>query len=282
MDECYVDSVYVGVDSVYVSTPIVSQGKDTGMSKKISIFITDMGIEIMLMKNNFLKCVLNLMLENTDEEIWKEIEGLEGEYAISNKGNVKNLKTGRIRADRYNRRNGYKQVHLKGKNYMVHRLVALAFIPNPNNLPQVNHIDEDKLNNDVKNLEWVSIEDNIRHSIHNQSCKVKQLDKDGNLIRVWDSIHQINRELGYARQAITRVCKGKQEYSYGFRWEYCDPKSQRIMNRPVVMYRGNDYIGTFASATKASEALGLRYRSVSDCLKGRLKSTHGYQFKYLD
>lgn len=215
------------------------------------------------------------------QEEWKDIDGFENQYAVSSKGRVKNLKTNRILGGRYDGA-GYKAVILNGKNYNVHRLVALAFLDNPNKLPQVNHIDEDKLNNDVKNLEWVSIEDNIRHSIHNQSCKVEQLTKDGNLIRVWDSIHQINRELGYARQAITKVCKGRQQYSYGYVWRYVNPDSQRIMNRPVAVYRGNDYIGTFDSATKVSEALGLRYRSVSDCLKGRHATLHGYRFEYAD
>ena len=214
-------------------------------------------------------------------EKWKEVDGFKGQYAVSTKGNLKNLKTNRVFAERYDGA-GYRSVKLKGKNYNIHRLMALAFLPNPHNLPHVHHRDENKKNNDISNLEWVSIEDNIRHSIHNQSCKVRQLDKDGNLIRVWDSIHQINRELGYHRQAITKVCKGRQQYSYGFRWEYVNPESQRIMNRPVAVYRGNDYIGTFASATKVSEALGLRYRSVSDCLKERHATLHGYRFKYAD
>ena len=220
------------------------------------------------------------MLEES-KEIWKEIDGFEGRYSVSTKGNIKNLKNGRILAERYDGA-GYKAVILNGKNYNVHRLVALAFLDNPHNLPQVNHIDEDKLNNDVSNLEWVSIEDNIRHSIHNQSCKVRQLDKDGNLIRVWDSIHQINRELGYARQPITKVCKGRQRDAYGYIWRYVNPESQRVMNRPVIVHKGDEYIGTFASATKASEALGLKYCSVNCVLQGRYATLHGFTFKYAE
>lgn len=240
-----------------------------------------MSIVIMLMKNNFLKCVINLMFKETDVEIWKDIEGFEGLYAVSTKGRVRNLKTNRIFAERYDGA-GYRAVTLKGKNYNVHRLMALAFLPNPDNLPQINHIDENKKNNDISNLAWVSIEDNIRHSIHNQSCKINQLTLDDELVNVWNSIRQIERELGYKRGGIIRACKGKQEYAYGYIWRYANPDSQRVMNRPVIVYKGSERIGEFASATKVSEALGLRYRSVSDCLKGRHATLHGYSFKYAE
>lgn len=214
-----------------------------------------------------------------DKEIWKEISGFEGEYAISSKGRVKNLKTGRILVANDNGA-GYRRITLKGKHYSIHRLVALAFIPNPDNLPQVNHIDERKDNNDVSNLEWCSKSYNVNYSSHKQSCKIKQLDKDGNLIRTWDSFHQIERELGYVRPPIIRVCKCKQRSAYNFRWEYMDLSSQKIMNRPIIAYKGSEYIGTFASAKKASEALDLKYINIIHCLRGRQASTKGYTFSY--
>ncbi len=221
------------------------------------------------------------MIINKSEEQWRVIDGFNGKYAISNKGRVKNINTNRILGGKYDGA-GYKAVQLDGKNYNVHRLVALAFIPNPQNLPHINHIDEDKLNNDVKNLEWCTPSENVRHSIYKQCCKVKQLTKEGKLIRIWESFYQIERELGYSRQAITKVCKGKQQYSYGYHWQYLDPNSQRVVNRPVVVYKGTELIGKYASATKASEELGLRFRSVSDCLKGRKVSYKGFTFKYAD
>lgn len=214
-------------------------------------------------------------------EQWKIIDGFNGKYAVSNKGNVKNIKTGRIFAERYDGV-GYRAVTINGKNYNIHRLVALAFIPNPDNLPHINHLDEDKTNNNVSNLAWCTVSENVRHSIYKQCCKVKQIDKDGNLIKIWDSIHEINRELGYTRQAITNVLKGRQRYAYGYKWLYVDLNSQRVVNRPVVVYKGSELIGKYASATKASEELGLRFRSVSDCLKGRHATLKGFTFKYAE
>ena len=240
-----------------------------------------MGIEIMLMKNNFLKCVLNLMLENTDVEIWKEIQGFEGLYEVSTKGRVRNLRTGRILGGGYGN-HGYRFVNLKGKNYMVHRLVALAFIPNPNNLPQVNHIDERKDNNDVSNLEWCTASYNTNYSSHKCSCKIKQLTKDSELVKTWESSWQIERETGYDQGYIITCCKGKRRSAYGYCWQYANTESQRVINRPVIVHKGDEYIGTFTSARKASEALGLKYRSINCVLQGRLKSNKGYTFKYAE
>ena len=216
-----------------------------------------------------------------EKEIWKEIDGLEGLYEVSSHGRVRNIRTGRILGGGYNQY-GYRFVKLKGKTYYVHRLTALVFIPNPDNLPEVDHFDENKRNNDISNLRWVTASENQRHSAHQKSCKIKQLTKDGEFVKEWNSIIQIERETGYNKSAITRTCKGKLPYAYGFQWRYADTSSQRIYNCPVAVYRGEDYIGTFASATKASEALGLKYQSVNKCLKGCIASNKGYAFFYIE
>lgn len=97
------------------------------------------------------------------QEIWKPIEGYEGLYEISNLGRLRNSK-GVIRKPQSNG-NGYKKVFLyrdgKGKGFFVHRLVAKAFVPNPENKPHVNHIDESRDNNVASNLEWVTQKENL-------------------------------------------------------------------------------------------------------------------------
>ena len=117
-------------------------------------------------------------------EIWKDIQGYEGLYQVSNLGRVKSL--GRFiesrlkgvdkvwKAERIlktcKRTNGYIGVGLrknvKGKNFNIHRLVAIAFIPNPDNLPQIDHINADKTNNNVNNLRWVTAKENVRNPLN--------------------------------------------------------------------------------------------------------------------
>ena len=95
------------------------------------------------------------------EEYWKEIEGFENEYLVSNLGRVKNSRTGKILHPWIS--NGYAIVGLHGVYYRVHRLVAQAFCPNITGGEVVNHIDGNKLNNNSFNLEWVSQKENVRH-----------------------------------------------------------------------------------------------------------------------
>lgn len=123
----------------------------------------------------------NTKSESNNIEIWKDIDGYDGVYQVSNMGRVRSknrkvynyIKPGRILKPALNHPGGYLTIGLsngnkKQKHAYVHRLVAQAFIPNPNNLPQVNHKDFNKKNNKVENLEWVTDEDNKSHFVNSR------------------------------------------------------------------------------------------------------------------
>lgn len=98
---------------------------------------------------------------------WKSLDWIDSRYSISNTGLVKSEITGKTLAFETSYK-GYRRVSIKGKHYTIHRLMALAFIPNPDNLPQVNHIDGNKLNNDISNLEWCTNQYNQKHAWKNK------------------------------------------------------------------------------------------------------------------
>ena len=191
-------------------------------------------------------------------EVWKAIDGTDGKYSVSNLGNVKrNEHYTKVMPNKQNP-NGqvayYKERLLKGnknkEGYVVyslhvgpnnvivkkaHRLVAEAFIPNPNNLPYINHKDENPSNNSVDNLEWCTLEYNNNYGSRKEKLrrasgiKVAQYDLNGNLIKVWNSITEASRSFGCKTTAnIRRVCKqvpGRKTYR-GFIWRYAE---QRIV-----------------------------------------------------
>lgn len=226
------------------------------------------------------------MNSNLEEELWKEIKGYEGLYAVSNKGQVKNIMNGKILKNYINTL-GYPFVQFyngngKSKQITVHKLVAQAFLPNPLNLPQINHVDEDKTNNNVTNLEWVTASENRVHSNHQHSCKINQYTLDGELINQWDSSHEIKRELGFNNGNIISCCKGKNKQAYSFKWEYADPSQQRKYNRPIAaLTKDGKYVAEYKNAAEAARHLKISTAQIYNCLNGRYKSTHGLRFTYL-
>ena len=169
------------------------------------------------------------------KEIWKDIKNYEGLYQVSNFGRVKSLKFGKEKILKLLKHNcGYLYIGLHKdnnvKNYYIHRLVAEAFIPNPDNLPQVNHKDENKLNNVVSNLEWCDAKYNINYGTARErssekmingklSKKVFQYDLEGNFIREWESVNETGRN-GFDSSAIAKCCKDIIKTYKGFKWSY--------------------------------------------------------------
>ena len=160
------------------------------------------------------------------KEIWKDCKGYEGLYQVSNLGRVWNIKLQRYLKGSYDK-DGYIKVYLTAKNgkcktERVHRLVALAFLSNPKGLPQVNHIDENKENNCVDNLEWTSIKDNANHGTRN-----KRISKANSvpvycfeLDKTFYGAREAERELGINHSSISKACRGKQKTAGGYLWEY--------------------------------------------------------------
>ena len=160
-------------------------------------------------------------------EIFKDIEGYEGLYQISDHGRVKSLKYGKERILKPCMTcNGYLTVRLcKNRKVIrcyVHRLVAAAFMPNPDNLPQINHKDEDKTNNNVDNLEWCSAAYNCNYGSRNKqiSKTVYQYSLNGKLIAEYPSTKEVERQFGYGQGNISACCRSKQKTAYGYIWRY--------------------------------------------------------------
>ena len=180
-------------------------------------------------------------LIDKNEEEWKAIQGYEGIYEVSNFGNVRSLprfKRGNfdskvliegktIKPVKNNR--GYYIVQLsknnKVKNFSIHRLVAETFIPNPNNFPQVNHKDEDKSNNRVSNLEWMTLKRNINYGTRNKRMaltkgkNVKAFDDDGNFIMGFCSMAVAEKITGINQGDISRCTLGKTKHAGGYVWK---------------------------------------------------------------
>ena len=170
-------------------------------------------------------------------EIWKDIEGYP-DYKVSSLGRVKSLKFGKEKILKSGKnKKGYLQVALckegKLKTFKVHRLVAEAFIPNPDNKPHLDHINTDRTDNRAENLSWVTHKENCNNpiTIENYSkCKlgllnhitkpIVQFTKDGKFVRKWDSMIEVERDLGFCSGYISKCCKGKYKTAYGFKWCY--------------------------------------------------------------
>lgn len=168
------------------------------------------------------------MATKTFEIEWEDIKGYEGLYQVSTMGLVRGIKSGKTLSPDETK-DGYERITLykdsKPKHFLVHRLVAETFIPNPDNLSEVNHKDENKQNNSQDNLEWISAKDNCNYGTRNRKIALSknkpilQLSL-GKFIREWESAAEVARVLGYAQGNICSCCNGNRNTAHKFKWMY--------------------------------------------------------------
>lgn len=164
--------------------------------------------------------------------MWRNINGYEGIYQVNEKGEVKNVISGTLRKPQ-KRANGYLFVALY-KNGVpscksIHRLVAEAFIENEEGYPIVNHKDENKVNNNVSNLEWCTYSYNSTYKNAHKGAEeshkkpVVQMGENGEELAVYDSVTSAAYAIGVGKNArpnISSVCLGKHERAYGYKWKF--------------------------------------------------------------
>lgn len=187
-------------------------------------------------------------------EEWRDVVGYEGLYMVSNTGRIKACEKvdqlGHIRKEKYLKpgksgdKNSYQALKVRltkdgvGNFCMVHRLVAEAFIPNPDNLPEVNHKDENPFNNNVENLEWCTHAYNITYGTararagQKNSVKLKnrpdqskwviKLSLDNEILHFYPSTQEAARQTGLFRTAISACCRGKARTHGGFTWKFAE------------------------------------------------------------
>ena len=163
------------------------------------------------------------------EELWKDIKGYEGLYQVSNLGRVKSLYRNIILKG-FIDQDGYRLVTIyrnnTKSNKRIHRLVAQAFIPNPENKSHVNHIDEDKTNNRVDNLEWMTAKENINYGTHNERVSktmgipVIAINCITGESKEFHGISECARQLGLCQQSISKVLAGQCRQTGGFTFKY--------------------------------------------------------------
>ena len=252
------------------------------------------------------------------EEIWKSIPGYDG-YEVSNLGRVrswwrkigKGLGNGQgyggrvidtdyriqkqhVDSDGYNitSATGDDGIH---RSLKVHRLVAIAFIPNPDNLPQINHKNEVKTDNRVENLEWCDCRYNVNYGTRNKRMAttrgkvVARYDLQGNYIESFESAAEAERITGFKH--VASACVGDRDSAGDSQWRYTDStenigfyvkKKHEPVNRKSVdcLDLEGNYIRTYASIKEAAKDKGLRDTDIVSVLKGRQKTAHGFIWKY--
>lgn len=244
-----------------------------------------------------------------EKEFWKPVAGFEGLYEVSSLGRVRSLNREVFQQGRIQKykgcimsqligRHGYYSVrlskHNKKKTFLVHRIVAEAFIPNTDNLPVVNHKDENRKNNSVANLEWCTIAYNVnygttplRRSIMLGS-KVAQYTTNGVLMQTFHSIHDAERKTSIKRQSIHEAIRLKRQAGGCF-WTLINKEaplridtstfSRRIKN-VLQLNESEVVVAMFKSTREAELSTGIRHEYISKCCRGVASVAGEYKWRY--
>ena len=250
---------------------------------------------------------------------WMPISDYEDYYEVSNTGLVRSIdrlvknshseyiRKGQVLTPSLSN-SGYLQVQLsirqKTKPHYVHRLVAEAFIQNPDNLPQINHKDEDKTNNNVENLEWCSRKYNMNYGTFPQKRKEKalremnavgksrrvyQYDYSGSLVNIYPSLHEVERSTGIKQDKISKSCrnKGGHRTCNGYVWSFEEMTKERIEKllfycpKPVVQLSlDGRFVNRFNTAKEAARFMGCNANGIQHCCRGMRKTCCGYKWKF--
>lgn len=243
-----------------------------------------------------------------EKEIWKDIQGYEGLYQVSNMGRVKSLPRWHRRTEKilkpHTIMRNYKRVvladvHRNYVQYSVHRLVASAFLPNPNNLPEVNHKDEDPSNNSATNLEWCTHKYNQNYGTRTEraslaeSVPIVQFSLKGDFIKEWNSITEIKRSFRGKGSGVRQCCNGTCNMAYGFTWRWRKDFDKiplhidfnyvpaKIKEKPVLQYtRAGQFIKEYPSALAAAKENGYSRGNISNVCRGNKPYMYGYIWRY--
>lgn len=234
---------------------------------------------------------------------WKEISNSNGKYLISEAGDIISTISGK-RLTAFTTRQGYLRIELNldgiANKYYVHRLVAEAFIPNPDNLPVVNHKDENPLNNHVSNLEWCTHQYNLTYGTaiqrrvehtdykhgaeHPSSKNVYRFDIRGNLIDTYGSVQDASRKTGLNAKSIAKACSGGLKkymdcvWSYDGTFHYDDHKHYENRNGTICMYDLSGNLIKEYNSPDEMRADGLDPRNVNRVCRGERKTYNNFIF----
>jgi hypothetical protein len=241
-------------------------------------------------------------IKNYDLTNGKQIENYENYYIFSN-GNIYNTKS-KILLKHFQKRDGYMSVGLSKdgvcKLYLVHVLVAKSFIKNPENKKVVNHKDGNKTNNDISNLEWATISENVVHAYNNGLNNSRKFDFDfvvqynlqNKELERFKSFMEASRKTNIDRNSIAKACQGEYKTAGGYIWKY--NKNNVIINITynkntnknkdkltyIIQYNiNNKEIARFNSISEASRNTKIYSKGISDVCNGKKEKAGGYIWK---